>query len=272
MREILKERFRCGRDGLTIRGFCYRPQEGKCFPVAIVCHEFMASVQLTARYAKMFAQLGYAAFCFDFCGGCLAGSSDGKTTDMSVLTEVADLAAVVSYATALPYADGGRVTLMGCSQGGAVSALYAARNTSRVTNLILFYPALSIPDDARRGKMLEAEFNPQNVPERLRCGPMLLGRRYVTDVIEMDMFESIKAYHGNVLICHGDADSVVDISYSKKAYAAYVAADREALAAGVLGAMPRVTFHTVAGGNHVFLSGSADKDSREAVKEFLAGM
>ena len=39
------------------------------------------------------------SYCFDFNGGCvIKGKSDGKTTEMSVLTEVKDLEAVITYA------------------------------------------------------------------------------------------------------------------------------------------------------------------------------
>ena len=37
----------------------------------------------------------------------------------------------------------------------------------------------------------------------------------------MDAYEEISKYHGDVLICHGDKDQVVDLSYSEKAVEAY---------------------------------------------------
>ena len=44
------------------------------------------------------AEMGYVAFTFDFCGGsAMCGKSDGKTTEMSVLTETKDLKAVIEY-------------------------------------------------------------------------------------------------------------------------------------------------------------------------------
>ena len=57
---------------------------------------------------------------------------------------------------------------MGCSQGGFVSALFAAAHPNVVVSrLILFYPALCIPEDARRGKMLMYAFDPSNIPEQI---------------------------------------------------------------------------------------------------------
>lgn len=170
---ITVNQFECSRDGLVIRGTEYRPQ-GKKLPVVIVSHGFMADQRSVRNYAKQFAEWGYAAYCFDFNGGCLKGKSDGRTTDMTVFTEKEDLMAVIAYVKSLPYVDAYHLTLMGCSQGGFVSALTAAELNDQVEKLILFYPALCIPDDARRGQMIMAKFDPQNIPETIKCGPFLL--------------------------------------------------------------------------------------------------
>ena len=217
--------FECCREGLTIRGTEYRPA-GENLPAAIVCHGFMANRDSVRHYARELANLGYCAFIFDFCGGSVMGSgkSDGETTDMSVLTEVRDLEAVIAYVKSLPYI-GDALLLMGCSQGGFVSALTAAKHPEQVKKLLLVYPALCIPDDARAGKMMFAKFDPRNIPERISCGPMKLGKCYVADVIGMDPFEEIKAYPGPVLIIHGTKDTIVNIDYSRKARETYPSAE-----------------------------------------------
>jgi len=218
---ITQTAFSCQRDGLTIRGTEFRPA-GKNLPAAIVCHGFMGTEETVRQYAMPLAQLGFAVYTFDFCGGNPGnGKSDGATTDMSVLTEVKDLEAVIEAVLKHEKADASRLMLMGCSQGGFVSALVAAKHPGMVEKLVLFYPALSIPDDARKGQMLMAKFDPSNVPEKIKCGFMMLGRCYVSDVIEMDAFKEIAAYEGPVLILHGTADNAVDCSNSKKAVEVY---------------------------------------------------
>ncbi len=218
----MKSSFACSREGLTIRGTEYRPAGSK-LPAAIVSHGFMANQNSVRRYTRHLTSLGYVAYCFDFNGGSAAGSkSVGKTTDMSVLTEVMDLEAVIDYVLKLPYIDGDKgVVLMGCSQGGFVSALTAAKRKEQISRLALFYPALCIPDDARAGKMIFAKFDPHNVPERINCGPMKLGRRYVTDVLNMDPYVETTPYPGPVLIVHGTNDNIVHPDYSRRAYEAY---------------------------------------------------
>ena len=135
MKNITKTKFSCLCDGLTIRGYEYRPQ-GEKLPIAIVSHGFMANLMTVKHYAEFLAQMGYVAFCFDFNGGCvMMGQSDGKTTDMSVLTEVSDLCTVIEYAKGLKYTDSTNILLMGCSQGGFVSALTAAKLKNQIKKL-----------------------------------------------------------------------------------------------------------------------------------------
>ncbi len=213
--------FECKRDGLTIRGTEYRP-EGNNLPIAIVCHGFMAWQDTVRHYAIMLAEMGYAAYCFDFCGGSVMkkGKSEGATTDMSVLTEVKDLEAVIDYVQSLSTSSK-ELLLMGCSQGGFVSALVAAKHPGLVNKLVLFYPALCIPDDARAGKMMFAKFDPANIPEIINCGPMKLGRCYPADVINIDPIAQIKSYAGPVLIVHGTKDRIVNPDYSRQAQQVY---------------------------------------------------
>jgi len=257
MDEIIKSKFSCNRDGLNIRGYEYRIQ-GENLPIAIVSHGFMANLMTVKHYAKCLAKLGYAAFCFDFNGGCvMMGKSDGKTTDMSVLTEVRDLCAVIEYAKGLDYTDSSNILLMGCSQGGFVSALTAAKMKNQIKKLVLFYPAFCIPDDARRGKMMWARFDPKNIPDIVKCGPMKLGRCYVEDVINMNPYDEIKGYEGDILLIHGSADKVVNINYIKQAETIYKSEmfDRD------------VIYHVIDGGKHMF-SKQHDKIAIKYLIEF----
>ena len=218
---VEREGFSCERDGLTIKGTVFLPKGKTDCPIAVISHGFMANQMFSQIHAQNLAKMGYAAFCFDFCGGTLVGSSDGDSTDMSVLTETEDLKAVIEFAKEQSYTDENELVLLGCSQGGFVSAIVAAEMKEEVDALILLYPALCIPDDARSGEMMFAKFDPQNVPETFWCGPMKLGRRYVTDVIEMDPYEIINQYTGKVLIIHGNQDKIVDISYALRAVETY---------------------------------------------------
>lgn len=261
---ITESTFECKRDALTIRGTVYRPKEDH-LPIAIVCHGFMAWQDSVKHYAAFLAEMGYAAFTFDFCGGsAMCGKSDGKTTEMSVLTETKDLEAVIEYVRNLSYTDSEKILLMGCSQGGFVSALVAAKNNFPIEKLVLFYPALCIPDDARAGKMMIARFDPQNVPDTFRCGLMKLGRCYAMDVMQMDAFAEIKNYAGRVCIVHGTKDKIVDVSYANRAAEAY----KSTMPIGMQESK-RVQLHFIDGGGHMF-SKKHDVIAMKLLKEFAA--
>jgi len=267
---IIHKEFSCTRDGLKIRGTMFRPAGTSTFPIVVVSHEFMMNRLTTLRYAYMFAKMGYAAFCYDFNGGGEISQSQGKTTEMSVMTEVKDLKAVIAYAKAQDYTDETPLTLMGCSQGGFVSAIVAAEyGVEQVERLILFYPALSIPDDARKGSMIFARFDPQNVPKTLFCGPIILGRQYVLDVLHLDPFEIISKYRGPVLLVHGDFDHIVNHCYSVKAYEAYKEADEKALAAGEISELPLIEFKTISHGEHMFPFPPHKVEAINTVKDFM---
>lgn len=256
---IEKREFSCYRDDLEIRGSIFLPVEcdNDSLPIAVVCHEFMANRLFSFPYAYTLAQNGYAAFCFDFNGGGFFSQSDGKSVDMSVLTEKEDLKAVLDFAKNQTYTQKSDILLMGCSQGGLVCSLTAAELDDEISGLILQYPALSIPDDARKGSMIKARFDPDHIPDKLNCGPMKLGKQYVTDVIDMDIYQSLVGYTGNVFLIHGDADTLVDISYSKEAYQAYQENGAD------------VEFKTINGAGHIFIKPSHIKLSQKYISEFV---
>ncbi len=255
---IVKTPFECKRENLIIRGTEYRPT-GTDLPIAIICHGFMAFQDTVRQYAVELADMGYLTYTFDFCGGSvIKGKSDGFTTEMSVLTEVKDLESVIDYAAGREYANQNKIVVMGCSQGGYVSALAAAKERYPINKLVLFYPALCIPDDARAGKMMFAKFNPDNLPEIIRCGPMKLGKCYVEDVIKMNPFDEIKGYKEDVLIVHGEKDKIVNINYSKRAFKIYKNT----------GSNRNVRFEIIKNGRHGF-SKKIDKIAIEILKDFM---
>lgn len=186
------------------------------------------------------------------------GKSDGPTTNMSVLTETEDLDCVIAYARSLDYVNKDKILLMGCSQGGFVGALKAAKNKYPVKKLVLFYPALCIPDDARAGHMMFAKFDPNNIPEIIHCGPMKLGKRYAADVINMDPFKEIQKYKGDVLIVHGAKDDIVNPKYAKRAYDSYRQSNPKRTAA----------LHILNNGKHGFF-GNSEKQAVKILKDFI---
>lgn len=207
--------------GETLRGIILKPSDA-VFPckAVIVSHGFASNMLITFGYAKQFVDAGYVAVLYDFC---MSGSgiSSGKSTEMSVVTEKANLVDVLHYVKHLDYVDGNHISLAGCSQGGLVSALTAAEYEQDIESLFLYYPALCIPDDARRGHMISAKFNPDDIPDEFYAIFVKLSRKYADDVKTLDPFKEICTFKKPVLIVHGLEDSLVNINYSRKACSLY---------------------------------------------------
>ena len=207
--------FETKKNELTIRGKIYADNKPK-MPAVILSHGFNCNYEMCEGYAKALANEGFACFAFDFCGGSMCVKSDGEMTQMSVLTEARDLETVIDYAKTVDFVDPDNISLLGCSQGGLVSAIVASK-MPQIKNLLLLYPALCIPDDARAGHMQAALFDPKKIPDIIQCGDVSFGKCYPEAVMDMDPFEIVSQYKGRVLLIHGDADAVVNVEYARKA-------------------------------------------------------
>ena len=226
---VIETPFSCERNGLQIRGRQYVPggeQKNKKYPVIIVSHGFTGNYISVEDYCRAFARMGYAAFGFNFCGGGrmdedISFKSDGASTKSTIFTEVEDLIAVKDYVKELPFADGKNLILAGVSQGGLVSGLAAAKCKEEIKKLIMIYPALCIPDHARRGLLGGSRYDVNHVPEIIDCKVTRLGKVFHDSVVSMDVFLELSAYKGPVLILQGLKDEIVNYSYAIQAKETY---------------------------------------------------
>ena len=223
-----------------IYGIAYIPNTGsETVPLVICAHGLGGSYQSNLAYAEQLAAHGQAAYCFDFRGG--GGSrSDGSTTEMSVMTEVSDLEAVLDAARSWDFVDPQRIVLLGTSQGGIVSAITAARHMDEVAGAILMYPAFVVHDDIhKRFSSLD------EVPEVFQFNWITAGRPYIADMWDYDVYAEIGNYTNKVLLMHGSADGIVPVSYSDHAAEVY----------------PDVEYYIIDGAGHGF----GGSDFEEAV-------
>jgi pimeloyl-ACP methyl ester carboxylesterase len=193
-------------------------------PTVVLAHPFAADHTFMRPYAELLAERGFAAYAFDFFGGGLATRSDGKLTDMSVETEVADLEAVIELMRAQPFCDADRLFLMGASQGGFVASVTANRHPELVRALVLLYPAYVLHDDA-----LDLFPEGTEVPETYEMMGITVGARYGRDARALDPFDEMGRFGGNVLIMHGDADGIVSLGYSERAVRTFAHAELEVM-------------------------------------------
>ncbi|MCR5300041.1 MAG: alpha/beta fold hydrolase [Erysipelotrichaceae bacterium] len=217
--------------GRRIWGKIWLPEDGKeKHPLIIVSHGLGANYLSLSRYAKVLAGHGFACYLFDFRGG--GGShSDGSMLEMSVLTEISDLEAILDSAGNWDFVDPEHVILMGESQGGVVSALTAVCRTEEISGLILLYPALALAETNRE------MFPDRNaIPERFPLFFVEVGRKYAEDIYDLDLYGEIAKYKDHVLLMHGDKDPVIPLRYAVK----------------LSETLPDVEFHIIKDGMHGF--------------------
>lgn len=214
------------RDDRRIYGVVYIPQEaGEQMPAVIYAHGYGVTHQNGIQYAEKLAENGYAVYCFDFCGGGNGSKSDGSPLEMSIFTEQADLEAVIDMVRELDYVDRENIFLFGASQGGLVAGITAAENEEKLQGLILLYPGFEIAEDVQALFATE-----QDIPETYSMfGWMTVGRKYFQDLMDYDVYSVIGAYEKDVLLIHGDADSIVPISSSERALEVYPSAELKIL-------------------------------------------
>lgn len=216
MAVVKKKSFSCKRGKFTIRGSEYKCDKNNGIPI-IMSHAFLMNQKIMKKYAVALAEKGYVVFTYDFCGGAIFGKSDGKHRDMSIDTEKEDLITVINYVKSKSYVNMEKLILFGASQGGFISCLVAAEYKEKIDKLMLIYPALCIPDDARKGQMQMIEFNPNDIKNTFKSKPFRFSAKYPESVINIDIYEEIQKISCPIFIIHGNQDKIVDMEYVKKA-------------------------------------------------------
>ena len=200
-------------NGKDIYARAFVPDVEGRVPLVIFSHGLGANVEHEEEVQKALAKAGIAVFSLEFAGGSSSSSpmSEGLTTEMSVLTEVQNLKDAIRIASGLEYADPQKIYLMGSSQGGLVTALTAEELTN-IQGLFLFYPAFSLPDDIRSSFPKLDE-----VPETFNLLGTKIGKKYITDIYDMDPYANLDELTMPVHIYHGKDDNIVPLTASQKA-------------------------------------------------------
>ena len=231
------------RDGNRIFGMMYyNSASSKKQPAVILSHSSSLTHEAMSGYALAIAKMGYAAYCFDFCGGSDKSKSEGSTDDMTVFTEVEDLRAVVKTVKSQANVEPSQVYLFGSSQGGLVSALLADECPNDFAGMILFYPAFNIPEMVNMfsGFGDWGDFGDfGNWGDFGDFGGMMsMSEAYINSIKDFDVWSHIGKFSKPVCIIHGTADMIVPISNSEKAVGLY----------------PSATLNKIEGANHGFNS------------------
>ncbi len=207
-------------DGYELYGEIYRPEKDGKVPLVIYAYGFNGQFSDGKRYGELLASHGIAVYCFDFRGGNMASSSGGDFMEMSVMTEAADLGAVIEAASGWDFVDPDKIAVIGLSMGGEAAAIAVGRHPDQVAALVLLAPALGTPDAVR-----SSWSSPDEIPEVLYGGSndstFAVGRNFYADCWDVDEWEEISHFTGPVLLIHGTADQSADFGYTVKARRTY---------------------------------------------------
>lgn len=233
------------RNGMKIYGKLFLPDSVSPVPLVILSHGFGGNHGGVKGYAAAFAEQGIAAYIFDFIGGGNHIKSDGKMTEMSVLTEAEDLTVILDNLKADSRFKPEQIFLLGESQGGFVSTYIAALRPADVAGLVLLYPAFVLHDYVRQRTP-----DPERMPDTMKLLGKIIGRIYNEDVLSFDIYTLMPRYSGKTLIIHGTADSLVPLSYSERAVKTF----------------PNAKLIKLDGAKHVFYGDMMQKAAEDAVK------
>jgi len=206
-------------DNLKIVGQLYLPGEDdqSKYPAVCVCHGVPSGKPPDPndggypQLAERICRHGFAVFIFNFRG---TGASEGN---LDILGWTRDLGAAIDYLYALPEVDNSRLSVLGFSGGAAVSVFVASKD-KRVSYVIAcscpaqftFLAANELQSMIERfrsiGAIRDKDF-PRSVEEWVGGFRVVSPVEYVAGIAPRPL-----------LLVHGNADEVVDVSHAHELY------------------------------------------------------
>lgn len=199
--------FEIPRDGLTLRGMLYRPDDDRRHPAVVLMHGFtgqrMESGYLFVQLARTLAERGLAAVTFDFLH---CGESDGAFERMLVSGQVDDALSVTAWTQRHPHVDRSRLGVVGFSLGGLVAGCAQGRS------------------DAYRAAALLAPTTSENLARyaqraaddgQVTVGPHTLHPRFFDDLLAHDPATELAAHPLPTLLVQGTDDAAVPPTVSR---------------------------------------------------------
>ena len=207
-------------DGKKIFGQLYLPSDEGDFPIVIVSSGQAASYKIYTDEAKEFADNGIACLIFDytgsgelytFTGGAQTSQSDGECTEISVLTEAADLNAILDSLSELPNVDEEKTFLFGHSLGGLSATYTGCSRPDDIKGMMLIEPSYAYPDSSKK---LSPDLS--KVPDVITDTSLYnvkVGKQFVVDMQSVEIYEMMPKYNKDVIIVLGTKDHCLGADY-----------------------------------------------------------
>jgi uncharacterized protein len=254
---LLQKSVEIQSNGLTLRGMLHIPN-GASHKTPIVCifHGFTSNKMephfIFVKLSRMLETYGIASVRFDFSG---SGESDGDFVNMTISKELEDAKNILDYVKSLDFVESSKIGIVGLSMGGAVASMLAGDRNDDIKALCLWAPAGVMKDLIAKGQNDEqAKSMSQNGYSDI--GGLLLGKDFITDLMNVNIYAQASKFDKNVLLLHGDKDATVPMIASEKYLEIYET---------------KAALHIIKGGDHTFNSQVCENEVLDYTIGFLKG-
>ncbi|MEE5990648.1 MAG: alpha/beta fold hydrolase [Lachnospiraceae bacterium] len=205
-------------DGIRLHAKLDTPEGFEKGPLCILFHGFTGHMEEDHLVAlqKAINNSGIAVLRAEMYGH---GKSEGKFSEHTLYKWVTNALSVVKYARSSDFVTD--LYLCGHSQGGLLTMLVGGMCQDVFKAILPISPAWMIPDGARSGHLLNIDFDPVNIPDKIIGWDRELSGDYIRVAQTIHVEDEINRYTGPVLIVHGTADDAVPFSYGEKASKLY---------------------------------------------------
>lgn len=207
-------------DNLKLTGLWHLPHK-PANKVVILAHGITTDKDDAGSFINLYKFLiknGYAVFRFDFRG---SGESEGKSMDMTVAGEIADLSAAVDLVQKAGFK---KTFLLAASFGGSIAAFYTASHINFLDGLCLWNPVLNykhtfikptLPWIIDKVGHMRAEIAKQGWTT-LGSRKFVIGRQLWNEWKKLKPYQYLNKIKIPTRIIHADTDTYVPFSDSKK--------------------------------------------------------
>ncbi|MEN0643322.1 alpha/beta fold hydrolase [Alkalicoccobacillus gibsonii] len=199
----------------TLSGAVHLPEQtvSDKLPAIVFVHGFIGSKvgehRLFVKASRYFAEKGYACFRFDFSG---CGESSGDYRNLTLSNQIEELLEIIQYIKNQPMIDSEKMTIVGHSLGGAISAIAASRTS--VDQLVLWSavaePYQDIVQITGTSAVKAAQRNGYHDYHGFE-----LSHTFFEDLKIHDPLKAISSVNNQVLIVHAEQDEDVSVSHAK---------------------------------------------------------
>lgn len=198
------------RGNLRIFSKLYLPEGEGPFPLVVIAAGKDGRYVTNESLAINLTKNGIAGLIFDYT--CLGSTlSDGDPLDASIKTYIADVDAIVDGLKTIDYIDKENVFLWGHSMGGLAATSVAAKRPGEIKGLIGLEPSYQLPSEvSEMVKDVDLKSAPDVIYE-----PEYTTKKFIVDMISINIYDEIPNYKGNVLIICGDNKNSIGGEYTE---------------------------------------------------------